>query len=54
MVSDKPLNVWGLMILMALNKTGKHVYGGTVDPEEIARRRKANKVARISRRKNRK
>lgn len=53
-MSDKPLNVWGVMILLALNKTGKHIYAGTVDPAEIARRRKANKVARISRRKNRK
>lgn len=42
------------MILMALNKTGRHIFAGTVDPAEITRRRKANKVARNSRRKNRK
>lgn len=41
-------------ILFALNTLHKHVYSGTVEPEEIARRRKANKVARNSRRKNRK
>ena len=41
-------------ILFALNKLHKHVYSGTVDADEIARRRKANKVARVSRRKNRK
>lgn len=39
-------------VLYALNG-GKHIYGGTVDPKEIARRRAANKVARASRRKNR-
>lgn len=31
----------------------KHVYGGTVDPTEVKRRRAANKVARRSRRINR-
>lgn len=41
-------------ILLGLNKLHKHVYSGTVDADEIARRRKANKAARISRRKNRK
>ena len=41
-------------ILFALNTLHKHIYSGTVDADEIARRRKANKVARISRRKNRK
>ena len=41
-------------ILFALNKLQRHVYSGTVDADEIARRRKANKVARVSRRKNRK
>lgn len=40
--------------LLGLNKLHKHVYSGTVDADEIARRRKANKVARVSRRKNRK
>jgi len=31
----------------------KHVYGGTVDPKEVSRRRARNKVARRSRRANR-
>jgi len=38
-------------ILSALQT--KHVYAGTVDPKEVARRRAANKVARRSRRANR-
>lgn len=37
-------------ILFALNRTGKHVYAGTVDPATIAKRRKANKAARAARR----
>ena len=37
--------------LVSLGK--KHSYGGTVAPTEVARRRKANKVATQSRRKNR-
>ena len=41
-------------ILFAMNRLRIPIYSGTVEPEEIARRRKANKVARISRRKNRK
>ena len=41
----------GLTILRALQS--KHVYAGTVPAKEIARRRAANKVARVSRRKNR-
>lgn len=44
---------YGFAILMGLNVTGKHIYGGTVPEAEKARRRKANKVARESRRKNR-
>lgn len=31
-----------------------HIYAGTVPADEVARRRKANKVARASRRQNRK
>lgn len=41
-------------LLYALQVTGKHVYGGTVPPKVVARRRAANKVARVSRRHNRK
>jgi hypothetical protein len=43
----------GLVILMALGKLGKHVYGGTVSHAEKTRRRAANKTARASRRINR-
>lgn len=42
-----------VLMLLALNHSGKHIYGGTVDPNEVARRRAANKVARRSRRVNR-
>lgn len=40
-------------VLTALNRLGKHIYAGTVDPIEVARRRKANKLARRQRRTNR-
>jgi hypothetical protein len=43
----------GLVILMALGKLGKHVYGGTVSHAEKTRRRAANRTARASRRINR-
>lgn len=43
----------GLQILLGLNRTGKHIYGGTVPHAEVKRRRKANKTARASRRRNR-
>lgn len=43
----------GLIILMALGKLNKHVYGGTVTHAEKTRRRAARKVARTSRRINR-
>lgn len=39
--------------LIALRNTGKHVYPGTVDGVEKAKRRAKNKVARKSRRVNR-
>lgn len=42
----------GSIILRALQN--KHIYAGTVPAKEIARRRAANKVARVSRRHNRK
>lgn len=47
------LDVFQLAILKGLNKLGKHIYGGTVSEETIAKRRAKNKVARVSRRKNR-
>ena len=40
-------------VASALGLTGKHVYAGTVPPEEVARRRAANRVARRQRRVNR-
>lgn len=40
-----------LAIILALQR--KHVYANTVAYDEIARRRKANKRARLQRRKNR-
>lgn len=42
-----------VLMLLALNHSGKHIYGGTVAPAEVERRRAANKVARRSRRVNR-
>lgn len=46
-------NSYQLTILFALGRTGKHVYAGTVDPEVVAKRRAANKVARKQRKRNR-
>lgn len=40
-------------ILAALNVLGKHIYAGTVTPEERARRRKKTKAQRVARRANR-
>lgn len=40
----------GTKMLLALARTGKHVYAGTVPPHVIAKRRAANKRARIARR----
>lgn len=37
-------------MLLALAATGKHVYGGTVPAAVVARRRTANKRARVARR----
>jgi hypothetical protein len=42
-----------LAILGGLNRTGRHIYGGTVAQHVVDRRRAANKVARASRRHNR-
>lgn len=39
---------YGQAILLELNRS-KHIYEGTVDPAEKARRRKANKAARAAR-----
>ncbi len=53
-MTDKPINVFQTMILLALNKLNKHVYAGTADPVAVAKRRKANKVARKQRKVNNK
>lgn len=40
-------------LLYALNGSGKHIYGGTVPAEVVARRRAANRAARAARRMHR-
>jgi len=40
-------------VLFGLQRTGRHVYAGTVPATEKARRRAANKAARVARRQNR-
>lgn len=52
-MTDKPINVFQTMILLALNRSGQHIYAGTADPVVVAKRRKANKVARKQRKVNR-
>ncbi len=42
-----------LVMLLALDRRGKHVYAGTVPERVKSKRRAKNKVARVSRRKNR-
>ena len=44
---------FGFALLNGLGVFDKHVYGGTVDPAEVARRRRRNRAARVSRRVNR-
>lgn len=39
----------GMGMLAAIQNTSKHVYAGTVHPDEVARRRAANKKARAAR-----
>ncbi|QDK01343.1 hypothetical protein SEA_WATERT_74 [Microbacterium phage WaterT] len=53
-MSDKPINVFQMLILKALNnpRLGKHVYAGTADSEVVAKRRAKNKVARKQRKVN--
>jgi len=50
---QEPGDSRGLAVLLGLSNRGKHVYAGTVPAETVARRRAANKVARKSRRANR-
>lgn len=47
-------NSYQRVILLALNKLNRHIYGGTVTAAEKTKRRKANRVASASRRTNRK
>ncbi|WP_186325239.1 hypothetical protein [Cellulosimicrobium sp. TH-20] len=48
-----PLTSYHLAILGGLNRTGKHVYAGTVSDATKARRRAANRAARVARRASR-
>lgn len=41
---------YGLAILLELNRSGRHIYNGTVDPAVKAVRRRRNKAARVARR----
>jgi hypothetical protein len=43
----------GTLLLAGFNRTGQHVYGGTVDDDVVLKRRARNKTARKSRRINR-
>jgi hypothetical protein len=42
-----------LGLLLALNRLGKHIYGGTVPKQDKQQRRAAGKRARASRKANR-
>jgi hypothetical protein len=48
------MNDYGLNILLGLNRFGKHIYGGTVDPAVVTKRRSRNKTAGKQRQVNRK
>lgn len=48
-----PENTFQRCILFALQRTGRHVYAGTVPAPVKTRRRAASKAARIARRANR-
>lgn len=52
-MTDKPINVFQTMILLALNRGNYHIYGGTADPVVVAKRRAKNKLARAQRKVNR-
>lgn len=41
---------YGLAILLELNRSGRHIYDGSVGPVEKAKRRAKNKAARKARR----
>lgn len=46
-------SIYERVILVALSRLGKHVYGGTVPRATVVARRRKNRVARKSRRVNR-
>ena len=48
-----PVNLLQRSILFGLQRTGRHVYAGTVPADVKARRRAASKAARKARRANR-
>lgn len=52
LISRTP-SVYERVILIALSRLGKHVYGGTVSRADVTARRRKNRVARKSRRVNR-
>lgn len=43
----------GTLLLIGFNRTGQHIYGGTVADTTVADRRRRNRAARKSRRINR-
>lgn len=45
-----PEQFYGTALLAGLGHLDKHVYGGTVPDEEVARRRRRNQAARRARR----
>lgn len=49
---DSPIFSYQFQLLMAMNRLGKHVYGGTVSSKTVAKRRAKNKVARRQRKYN--
>lgn len=56
-ITDATILTPSTQMLYALQRvrggTTGHIYGGTVPPAEVARRRKANKAARAARRSQR-
>lgn len=44
---------YGVQILLGLNRTGRHIYEGTVPAATVQRRRTRNKAARKARRSHR-
>ncbi|MCZ9884656.1 hypothetical protein [Arthrobacter sp. B2a2-09] len=48
-----PENIFQKRVLFGLNRLGKHIYAGTVDPAVKAKRRAAGKAARKARKASR-